>query len=277
VSEPSAPDRTGQTLSAEAEGVRITACARGAHLMSWVADGVERLWMSPLSACGGEAPIRGGVPVLFPQFGAFGPLAKHGFARSVDWSPVVVDPTPEQAVLAFELVDSEATRAAWPHPFRLRLEVTAARDELRMTLRLDNLGDQPLRFTGGLHTYLPVADPQAWIEGLSAARAWDGDSTERPQFPVRLGDRVPALDPQDLVIRGVVAPLVLHDAVLGALRVAADGFPNRIVWNPGPDHGLPDVPPGGERGFVCIEPVAVVPIVVPPGGTWAGEQRLLLG
>jgi glucose-6-phosphate 1-epimerase len=265
-----------EVVTAEAEGVRIAACTRGAHLVSWAADGIERLWVSPLSACGGDAPIRGGVPVLFPQFGGFGPLAKHGFARSADWATAVVDAVAGQAVLAFELLDSEASRVAWPHPFRLRLEVAASPTELRITLRLDNLDDGPLRFTGGLHTYLPVADPEAWIEGLAAARAWDGASTQRPQFPVRLGDRVRALDPQDLVIRGAVAPLVLHDAVLGDRRVAADGFPNRVVWNPGPGHGLPDVPPGGEEGFVCIEPVAVVPIVVPPGGTWAGEQRLTL-
>ncbi|MCU0284315.1 MAG: hypothetical protein MUD13_10550 [Candidatus Nanopelagicales bacterium] len=268
----SAPD----VVTAEAEGVRIAACVRGAHVMSWAAHGIERLWMSPLSGCGADAPIRGGVPVLFPQFGGFGPLARHGFARSAQWAPMAFDAAPGEAALAFELLDSEATRAAWPHAFRLRLEVAASPAELRMTLRLDNLGEAALRFTGGLHTYLPVADPQAWIEGLSAARAWDGASTERPQFPVRLGDHVRALDPQDLVIRGAVAPLVLHDAVLGDRRVAADGFPNRVVWNPGPEHGLPDVPVGGERGFVCIEPVAVVPIVVPPGGTWAGEQRLSL-
>ena len=40
---------TERPIVAEAPGVRITASARGAHLMSWTTHGVDRLWMSPLS------------------------------------------------------------------------------------------------------------------------------------------------------------------------------------------------------------------------------------
>jgi glucose-6-phosphate 1-epimerase len=244
--------------------------------MTWTVDGVERLWMSPLSACGGEAAIRGGVPVLFPQFGTFGSLGKHGFARTAPWAQVPVQATPGHAALAFELRDSEATRATWPHAFRLRLEIDASPTDLRTVLVVDNLGQDLMRFTGGLHTYLPVADPQAWIEGLAGCHAWDGASTEHPRFGIRLPERLRALDTQDLVVQGAVAPVVLHDAVLGEVHVVARGFPNRVVWNPGPGHGLPDVPPGAEAGFVCIEPAAVLPIGVPGGGSWEGGQRLSL-
>ena len=72
---------------AQAPGVRITACSRGGHLMTWTTEGVERLWMSPLSACGGAEAIRGGVPVLFPQFSIFGSLPKHGLLRTADCEP----------------------------------------------------------------------------------------------------------------------------------------------------------------------------------------------
>jgi glucose-6-phosphate 1-epimerase len=264
-------------LSAEAPGVRITACPRGGHLMTWTTDGVERLWMSPLSGCGGDAAIRGGVPVLFPQFGTFGELPKHGFARTAEWTPVEPADVPGRATLAFELGDSEQTREVWPHPFRARLEVEASSTELRMGLIVHNLGHETARFTGGLHTYLAVADPDAWVEGLAGTHVWDGESTSEPHFAERLGARVPALAAQDLVVHGAVGPLVLHDAVLGDLHVAARGFPNRVVWNPGPGHGLPDVAPGDESGFVCIEPTAVIPISLPGGGTWEGRQHLYLG
>jgi glucose-6-phosphate 1-epimerase len=264
-------------FSAEAPGVRISACPRGAHLMTWTTEGVERLWMSPLSACGDVAALRGGVPVLFPQFGTFGALAKHGFARTADWTAVPPAGDPDRAELAFELDDSEATRAIWPHPFHARLEISATARELQMSLTVANLGSDAATFTGGLHTYLAVADPDAWIEGLSGGHAWDGGSTSQPRFTQPLDQRVPALATQDLVIQGVSGPVVLHDEVLGRMSVIGEGFPNRIVWNPGPDSGLPDVAPGDEARFVCIEPTAVTPLVLPGGASWTGRQRLVLG
>lgn len=63
----------------------------GAHITSWkvVSDppdpaapqGQEMLWMSSLSALDGSAPIRGGIPIAFPQFADTGPMKLHGFAR----------------------------------------------------------------------------------------------------------------------------------------------------------------------------------------------------
>jgi glucose-6-phosphate 1-epimerase len=262
---------------AEAPGVRISACPRGAHLMTWTTDGVERLWMSPISGCGSVEAIRGGVPVLFPQFGTFGELTKHGFARTSQWRQVDARQVAGSASLAFELSDSESTRDVWPHAFRARLEVEASATDLRMGLIVDNLGSQPARFTGGLHAYFAVADPEAWIGGLSGCHAWDGESTDDPAFTRLLGERIPALATQDRVVRGAVAPVVLNDRALGRLHVAARGFPNRVVWNPGPGHGLPDVVPGDEARFVCVEPAAVVPITLLPHGTWEGRMHVYLG
>ena len=261
-------------IVAEAPGVRITARARGAHLMSWTTHGVDRLWMSPRSHVGQADALRGGVPVLFPQFGTFGDLVKHGFARTAEWRPVRVESEPGRAALAFQLTDSEGTRAIWPHPFRARLTISASPTDLTMALTIENQGPDAAPFTGGLHTYLAVADPQAWVSGLAGCPTWDGRSTAAPVFGGSLGDQVAALADQDLVIGAAPQEVLLHDAVLGDLQITAEGFPNRVVWNPGPGHTLPDVAPGDEARFVCIEPVALVPITLDPGATWEGTQRL---
>lgn len=244
--------------------------------MSWTTDGVERLWMSPLSHPGQPGPLRGGVPVLFPQFGTFGSLAKHGFARTADWQQVAAAGPADHACLAFELTDSEWTRAIWPHSFCLRVEIAASATELRMGLLVDNLSHEVIRFTGGLHTYLAVDDAEATIDGLQGAHVWDGHSATAPQFPDRIDGPVRALAAADLVVRGAVAPVVLRDRVRGDVHVAARGFPNRVIWNPGPGHGLDDVAPGDEARFVCIEPAAVSSVVVPGTGTWEGRMRLFL-
>jgi glucose-6-phosphate 1-epimerase len=269
-----------EPVSSEAADVSITACPRGAHLLTWTTRGVERLYRSPLSHCGGLTAIRGGVPVLLPQFGGFGDMIKHGFARTSEWTrvePPVEPPGPRRARLSFELEDTAETRTQWPHPFHARLDVSASADDLEMVVTVVNRGHDLARFTAGLHTYLAVADQEATITGMGGCHAWDGMSTRAPRFTKRLPDRIRALDTQDLVVHGVEAPVELHDAVLGEVRVSATGFPNRVIWNPGPESGLPDIPPGDEARFVCIEPAAVVPIILPGGGIWEGRQRLTLG
>lgn len=263
--------------SAEAPGVRITACPRGAHLMTWTTEGVERLWMSPISHCGAPAAIRGGIPVLFPQFAAFGHLPKHGFARTSEWRVVPAPHEDGRATLAFELEDSADTRAVWPHPFHARVDISASAQELVVSLSVTNLDEYDARFTGGLHTYVALSGPGAWISGLGGTRAWDGASTDQPEFTVPVADRLVAVEERDMVVHDVSTPVVLHDELQGELTLTAEGLPDRVVWNPGPGQGLPDVRPGDEAGFVCIEPTAVTPVLLPAGGTWVGRQVLRLG
>jgi glucose-6-phosphate 1-epimerase len=58
----------------------------GAHLTSWTpAGGGEALFLSRAAKYEPGVPIRGGVPVIFPQFAELGPLPKHGFARVHSW------------------------------------------------------------------------------------------------------------------------------------------------------------------------------------------------
>lgn len=66
---------------------RLVLSTFGAHVTSWTtsenngATWTEHLWMSTLSALDGSAPIRGGIPIAFPQFADSGPMKLHGFAR----------------------------------------------------------------------------------------------------------------------------------------------------------------------------------------------------
>lgn len=264
-------------ITAQAQGVQITACPHGAHLLSWTSNGVERLWMSPISRCGEATSIRGGVPVLFPQFAGFGRLPKHGFARTSIWHQVNAPDEAGRATLAFQLRDSGHTRAIWPSPFTARVTISASAADLDMTMSITNHDDYDAHFTAGLHTYYAVADPEARITGLGGCLAWDGVSPEHPRFSVPVDDALRAIDERDLAVHDAIGPVVLHDSVLGDITLTAVGFPDRVVWNPGPRHRLPDVRPGDEAGFVCIEPTVLTPVSLPAGETWSGSQRLSLG
>ena len=56
--------------------------------------------------------------------------------------------------------------------------------------------------------------------------------------------------------------------------MTGEGFTDRVIWNPGPGHGLADVPDGAEAGFVCVEPARLAPVLLRPGDTWSGWMRL---
>lgn len=74
-------------LRLHAEGATALVALHGAQVLSWIpADGRERLFLGAQAELGPGSAIRGGIPVIFPQFGDRGVLRKHGFARLLDWS-----------------------------------------------------------------------------------------------------------------------------------------------------------------------------------------------
>lgn len=69
-------------------GDQLVVLQHGAQVLSWMtADGVERMYCTPRLP-DTPKPVRGGVPVIFPQFNQRGPdfsLPRHGFARQLPW------------------------------------------------------------------------------------------------------------------------------------------------------------------------------------------------
>jgi glucose-6-phosphate 1-epimerase len=262
-----------QTLTA-ADGAQLIACAHGGHVLGWTpAGGQPRLWLSPTAECGPGLAIRGGIPVIFPQFAGRGPLPKHGIARDRSWQPSQAREDTAalwQAVLS----DDAGTRAIWPHRFELTLTARAEGDRLQTTLTVRNTDEQEWAFTAALHTYLALGDPDALIHGIDGRQGEDNAAGGRKITLGAPGTGLRATDTRDIAVPDVDQPLTLADPVLGSLAVTAEGFPDRVLWNPGPGHGLGDVPAGAERGFVCIESAELTAVVVKPSATWEGTQTL---
>ena len=100
----------------------------GAHVTSWkpARDHDERLFLSERSEFRAGAAIRGGIPVIFPQFAAEGPLPRHGFARTSEWTLDEVSAKAGDAVASLSLRDSAETRAIWNHAFSPRSAFASA-------------------------------------------------------------------------------------------------------------------------------------------------------
>jgi glucose-6-phosphate 1-epimerase len=244
----------------------------GAHVLSWIpAGGDECLFLSPKAEFRPGAAIRGGVPVIFPQFAEMGALPKHGLARTQPWE--VARANADSAV--FWLSENETTRLLWPHRFLCEYIVRIGGNRLEMALSVTNIDTTPFTFTAALHTYLRVEDVrQAAVTGLGGLVYRDsangGEEAHEAASQVTFPGEV------DRIYLGTPSTLQLVDEKR-TLSISAEGFPEAVVWNPGAEKcaKLADMEPDGYLRFVCVEAAAVArPIQLAPGGIWRGVQTL---
>ena len=257
------------------QGDRLVVALHGAHVLSWQSAGQERLYLSPMSVMDGQAAIRGGVPVCFPQFNQRGPMAeylpKHGFARNLTWQADAPELNADHARLTLRLKASAQTRAWWPQAFEAQLHIELSPGMLQLTLDVHNTDDQPLAFSGALHTYLAVPDvTQATLQGLGGQPEWDSLTDTH----AKAADTLRFTAEFDRVYEAAPAPMTLNQT----LQISqSPSWANTVVWNPAEAlcARLADMPDDGWRQMLCVEAAQVYePITLPAGGRWAGWQRL---
>ena len=141
---------------------------RGGLVTGWRSGGQEWLYFDAERYADPTKSIRGGIPVLFPICGglAGSPLPQHGFARDLPWQLEELD----AAGVCLRLVDTDATRAVFPHAFTLELDYRLTPGCLAITARVSNTSaaaSPALPFSLGLHPYFAVQDLAAVrLEGL---------------------------------------------------------------------------------------------------------------
>ena len=240
-----------------AGGAEAIVTLYGAHLVSWkAADGAQRLFCSARSALDGSRAIRGGVPVIFPQFAERGTGMRHGFARVSNWR--LADSGEGYAVFALTQADlAPANMQAWPHGFELQLRVALQDDTLSLTLDVRNTGADAFAFSSALHTYFLVdALGQVSIEGVQ-------------EQLLRIADKI------DQIYRGIKGAITLAQPG-GMLTLSQSGFRDAVVWNPGEadTRALADMEDDEYLRFVCIEPALIEPHTLQPGAAWRGEHQV---
>jgi glucose-6-phosphate 1-epimerase len=274
-------------------GDHVRIALHGAHVLSWrTADGQERLYLSPQAVLDGKSPIRGGVPVCFPQFNTrvLGdmsggvPLPKHGFARTLPWQATSQTATATEAVATLTLQDNPQTRAFWPCAFIAQLQVCLTSGQLNLEFSVRNTDTVAWPFALAMHTYLQVNDiAEVALHGLQGQSYWDAvqhlqDMTVRqPQAEAALTfpgetDRVYAA-----VTSPVTAGLTLRDKTQVLHISQSANFTETVVWNPGPVlcAALSDMPDDGYRHMLCVEAARIdTPVMLHPGESWMGWQRL---
>ena len=257
---------------------QATVYLHGAHLTHWQPAGAEPvIFLSEQSVFSAEKAIRGGVPVIFPWFGARqwaadgstrtdGP--QHGFARTAEWDIAFAALAGEDLHLTLTLRPSEASRALGYDEFRVAYELVLGR-VLTLRLSVANTGAKPLKFEEALHTYLAVREASGVrIGGLAGTEYLDKtDGFKRK----RQEDGILRLRREtDRAYLNTTASVHVWDSGWERnISVEKAGSQSTVVWNPWAELAakLADLGDGDWNKFLCIETanVAENAITLAPG------------
>lgn len=267
------PSAVGPVVRLSGPGGTAEVALLGAQTVGWVpAGGGEVLYWPEGKAAIGEE-VHGGIPVCWPWFGRMGPEGSrmHGVARYGRFEVVAVEAAGERTEVGLRLEASEATRAAFPHGFRLEVRIGVG-EALAVSMEAANTGAEAFAVTAGFHPYLRVSDAAGVrVEGFAGARYldWTADADGREDHAVQAGAYRPV--PGSRVFAEARSVCRLHDEGLGRTVVLeAAGHTRWCVWR-ADAATLPrgNLLPEDAAEFVCVEPV-VFPrcdaVVLEPGG-----------
>ncbi|GKT11551.1 MAG: glucose-6-phosphate 1-epimerase [Thiomicrorhabdus sp.] len=233
----------------------------GGSVLSFIpkspANAQDLLWVSPTAVYSGEKPIRGGIPICWPWFGAHpteDEKPAHGFVRNNVWQLEEVNTLESGAtevILSFE--STPEAWVIWPYYFQLELKIEVG-EALTLTLTTTNLSDDVMPLTEAFHTYFNVKNANELnIIGLDNSRHLDklSNATET----LHTGNLV-LTPPMDSVYLDQTADVIIEDKGHNRqIKMTKQASNSAVVWNPGPEtvKGFADIPDDQWSTFVCVE------------------------
>jgi glucose-6-phosphate 1-epimerase len=227
----------------------------GAHVTEFKKkDEPPLLFMSQCSRFTEGHPIRGGIPVIFPWFGAREGLSQHGFARVKTWDLKEFVPAPDGSVsVRFRLPDCPELSG---YPSFTADYVVTVNQSLTLQLIITNQSkDAEFTFEDCLHTYFDVGDATAisivGLKGLSYLDKVAGfvEKTET-SAALRIASEV------DRTYLNATGTVEILDPRLGRrILVEKQGSASTVVWNPwiAKSRQMPDFGDEEYERMVCVE------------------------
>ena len=241
------------------DGVTGELYLQGAQVTAWQPpDERPVLFTSPNSAFAPGRAIRGGVPIVFPWFGAsrHTPTApQHGFARTATWHLDGVEAAGGGSLpLTISLDDSDVGSPFWPERFRAIYTVTFAQT-LSLRFAVQNRAKHPIVFEEALHSYFAISDiAEIAISGLAGASYID--KTDAARRKLQTADLVTITAETDRVYLDTPRQCVIEDrGWRRRIVIEKDGAASSVVWNPWVEKAaeMADLGDPAWRGMVCVE------------------------
>ncbi|HEY0963154.1 MAG TPA: D-hexose-6-phosphate mutarotase [Pseudomonadales bacterium] len=246
----------------------------GAQVLSFKPkhDGRERLFVSDKAIMDGSKPVRGGIPVCWPWFGAHGTnpeFPAHGFVRSRTWKLVGHEDDDTCTRIVLEAPDT--SHPGFTGRASLKLEVELCR-ELTLKLHTRNTGKEPLKLSMALHTYFSVDDVrECRLDGLHGTysdktRNWAMLETPEPYVFSEETDRVHLHAARELRI---VEPR--H-----TIKIGSEGHDSIVVWNPWSTGvgKFADMSSDGWERMLCVETASTQGLELSPGEAHQLQQTI---
>jgi len=231
--------------------------------------------------------IRGGVPVIFPQFGP-GKLPQHGFARnSNDWTVVNTESSsPNEASVTLQLVDTIESKKLWNNSFVATVTVKITYNETSKSqfyqsfsitnTNKPNGSNEPgdFEFTTALHTYFTVPD----IHKTTLTPFMGLTYNDKPTNTVKKqeSDIVNITGETDRVYQNSPDTLHIHTPA-HTTTITKVGFLDAVVWNPWSELSktIGDLGPEDWKVYVCCEVGNIAtPTKLCPAQKWEGSQTI---
>ncbi len=229
----------------------------GAHVTKFVPSGHEPvLWMSRKSRFSHGTPIRGGIPICFPWFGAHpadSDLPNHGFLRLSEWEVVSTETKGDEAAISLKSQSNKNSQQMWPYSFEAILEVVVG-NRLSLTLGIANSGDREFDFTEALHSYFAVSDIR-FIDllGLDATEYFD--KLAGGHIAVQRGELRFTSETDRPYLDTSATCTIVDPGKSRSIVVEKRGSSTTVVWNPwiAKARRMEDFGDDEWQGMICVE------------------------
>jgi glucose-6-phosphate 1-epimerase len=238
-------------------------CLQGAHLTSFQPVlGEPVLFLSKRSSFTQGKAIRGGIPIIFPWFGARAANAfsdrtdgpSHGFARTSIWQFKSATMEGDEGIVTLTLDPDANSRGLGYDHFRVTYTLRLGKN-LNLSLLVENLASSTLLFEEAFHTYFSVSDAtKATVTGLEQTEfldKTDGFKRKLEQSPFLL-----LTGETDRPYLNTTGTIFLDDPLSNRrIEIKKQNSNSTVIWNPweAATAKLADMEPDGWRHMLCIE------------------------
>lgn len=228
-------------------------------------DARERLFVSEKTVWDGSKPVRGGIPVCWPWFGAHTQSAAHpahGFVRTRTWTLVSCEDGEGHTRLVLEA--SDTTHPGFAGTATLTLEILVGH-ELTVRLHTRNTGSTTSRLTMALHTYFSVVDVRTCtlqgLQGTYSDKIRNWAMLETP-VPYRFNEETDRIHLHAAPELGIVES---H----GTTKIRSAGHDSIVVWNPWTTGvgNFADMSAEAWTKMLCVETAVTQGLELVPGTT----------